>query len=145
MTNLIESGAFLLLLVIAGAAMMRFPARRYLLILITATAVGAWLMGYSAGYRTSFEGLVPFLDSGRAEEAKAVVGAGQPSAREGQDHGTTAPRAGRRHRAQHRRHDGRLSVRLRAERWGDSRGQADPEEDTVHRFALPRPAASRAP
>jgi hypothetical protein len=80
MTNLIESGAFLLLLVIAGAAMMRFPARRYLLILITATAVGAWLMGYSAGYRTSFEGLVPFLDSGRAEEAKAVVGAGQPSA-----------------------------------------------------------------
>ncbi len=80
MTNLVENGAFLLLLVIAGAAMMRFPARRYLLILITATAVGAWLMGYSAGYRTSSESLVPFLDSSRAETVKTAVAAGQPSA-----------------------------------------------------------------
>jgi hypothetical protein len=80
MTNLVESGAFFLLLVIAVAAMLRFPARRYLLILITATAVGAWLMGYASGYRTSSESLVPFWDSSRADQARAVVDAGQPSA-----------------------------------------------------------------
>ena len=80
MTNLVESGAFLLLLVIAFAAMLRVPARRYLLILITATAVGAWLMGYASGHRTSFEELVPFLDSSRLSDAKAVADAAQPSA-----------------------------------------------------------------
>ena len=80
MTNLVESGAFVLLLAIAFAAIIRFPARRYLLILVTATALGAWGMGYASGYRASADSLNPFLDGGRLEQAKAVVEAAQPSA-----------------------------------------------------------------
>ena len=80
MTILVENAAFLLLLVIAFAAMIRFPARRYLLILVTATALGAWLMGYASGYRASAEGLQPYLDGARVSQAKALVEAAQPSA-----------------------------------------------------------------
>ena len=80
MTNLVESAAFLLLLIIAFAAMIRFPARRYLLILVTASALGAWLMGYAAGYRASAESLDPFLDGSRVQQARAMIEAARPSA-----------------------------------------------------------------
>lgn len=73
MTVFFENGAFLLLLAIAAAAVFRFRARRYLLVLIIGTAVSSWMIGYAFGSRWGAETRIEMIGS-----ASSAAAAGPP-------------------------------------------------------------------
>lgn len=73
MTAFLENAGLLVMLVIAAAAVMKFRARRYLLVLIIGTAVGAWLFGYVFGARSAAASLYAFVPDHRMAQAKAII------------------------------------------------------------------------
>lgn len=79
MRAFLENAGLLVMLVIAATAVVKFRARRYLIVLITGTAVGAWLIGYAFGARSAAETLYPFVQLDRIERARAVLENNLPS------------------------------------------------------------------
>ena len=73
MRTFLENLGLVVMVSIAVAALLRFPARRYLLVLVSGIAIGAWLMGYALGARSAVETLYPFVRPDHVEQAKALV------------------------------------------------------------------------
>lgn len=71
--RVMESASLIVLVAIVAVAVIRFRARRYLLVLLTATAVGAWLMGYASGARSTADTLYRFVSGDRVEQARSAV------------------------------------------------------------------------
>jgi len=73
MRAFLENLGLIVMVSIAVATLVRFPARRYLLVLITGIAIGAWLMGYALGARSAAETVYPFVGPDHVQQAKALV------------------------------------------------------------------------
>lgn len=79
MRTFLENASLLMMLVAAAIAVLKFRARRYLLVLMIATAVGAWFIGYVYGAKSTAQTLYPFVPGDRVAQAIAVVDASLPS------------------------------------------------------------------